>query len=161
MDDPADKNNANFRWWIDEPLIRGSANPSDRNLQALPAEGFTIAVSLLVESIQPPRYDKQLVMSAGWTIHSIPIEEGAAPSLEQMPDFINMLKTLPSQTKVLVFCESGQGRTACMSAAYWINKGLSARDAIVRMSEACATSEWVTAERRRVLREYERLQGCQ
>jgi hypothetical protein len=59
MDDPSDKNYANFTWWIDEPVIRGSANPTDRDLQVLHAEGFTIAVSLLVESIQPPRYDKQ------------------------------------------------------------------------------------------------------
>jgi len=42
-----------------------------------------------------------------------------------------------------------------------VNKRLSARDAIVRMSEACATSEWATAERRRVLGEYECLQGSQ
>ena len=68
---------------------------------------------------------------------------------------MNLLKTLSDQTKVLVFCESGQGRTACMGAAYWVNKRLSASDAIVRMSEACATSEWATAERRRVISEYE------
>ena len=153
---PTDKNNANFRWWIDEPLIRGSANPTDRDLQALRTEGFTIAVSLLVESMQPPGYDKQSAVAGDWTIHSIPIEEGAAPSLEQIRDFMNMLKTLPSQTKVLVFCESGEGRTACMGAAYWVNKGLSASDAIVRMSEVCATSEWATAERRRVIEEFKK-----
>ena len=147
-----------FRWWIDESLIRGSANPTDGDLQALRAEGFTIAVSLLVESKQPPRYDKRSALDAGWSIYPIPIEEGAAPSLEQIREFMTRLESLPRETKVLVFCESGQGRTAFMGAAYWVNKRLSARDAIVRMSEACATSEWVTAERRRVLREYERLQ---
>ena len=67
---------------------------------------------------------------------------------------MNALKTLPDETKVLVFCESGQGRTAFMGAAYWVNKGFSANDAIVRMSEACATSEWATAERRHVLEEF-------
>jgi hypothetical protein len=56
-------------WWIDKPVIRGSANPTDRDLQALRAEGFTIAVSLLVESKQPPRYDKQSALAAGWSIH--------------------------------------------------------------------------------------------
>ena len=146
-----------FRWWIDEPVIRGSANPTDRDLQPLRAEGFTIAVSLLVESVQPPRYDKQSALTAGWTIYSIPIEEGAAPSLEQIREFMNLLETLPDETKVLVFCESGQGRTAFMGAAYWVNKGLSASDAIVRMREACATSEWATAERRHVLEEFEKL----
>jgi protein-tyrosine phosphatase len=109
-----------------------------------------------VESIEPPRYDKQSALTAGWTIYSIPIKEGAAPSLEQICDFMNLLKTLPDETKVLVFCESGQGRTAFMGAAYWINKGLSASDAIVRMSEACATSDSLTPERQQVLVEYER-----
>ena len=72
---------------------------------------------------------------------------------------MTLLESLPAQTKVLVFCESGQGRTAFVGAVYWVNKGLSASDAIVRMSEACATSEWATAERRHVLREYERQKG--
>jgi protein tyrosine phosphatase (PTP) superfamily phosphohydrolase (DUF442 family) len=143
-----------FIWWIDEPLIRGSANPTDGNLQVLRAEGFTIALSLLGESKQPPRYDKQSALAAGWTIYSIPIEEGAAPSLEQIREFVHLLETLPDDTKVLVFCESGQGRTAFMGAAYWVSKGFLASDAIVRMSEACATSEWATAERRRVLDDY-------
>jgi len=92
-------------------------------------------------------------------VDSLSIEEGDAPSFEQIRDFMTLLETLPDETKVLVFCESGQGRTACMGAAYWINKRLSASDAIVRMSEACATSEWATAERKRVLREYERQKG--
>ena len=143
-----------FRWWIDEPVITGSANPTDGDLQELRAKGFTIAVSLLVESEQLPRYDKQSAVSAGWSIHSIPIEEGVAPSLEQIRDFMNLLETVPAGTKVVVFCESGKGRTACMAAAYWVNKGFSASDSNVRMSEACATSEWVTAERRRVLEEF-------
>ena len=146
-----------FRWWIDEPVIRGSANPTDRDLQPIRAEGFTIAVSLLVESVQPPRYDKQSALTAGWTIYSIPIEEGAAPSLEQIREFMNLLETLPDETKVLVFCESGQGRTAFMGAAYWVDKGFSANDAIVRMSGACAALDWATAERRRLLEEFEKL----
>ena len=118
-------------------------------------------VSLLEESKQPPKYKQESALTAGWSIHSIPIEEGAAPSLEQIRKFMTLLESLPAQTKVLVFCESGQGRTAFMGAAYWVNKRLSASDAIVRMSKACATSEWATAERQRVLREYARLLGCQ
>jgi protein-tyrosine phosphatase len=82
------------------------------------------------------------------------IEEGAARSLNQIRAFMSLLETLPDETKVLVFCESGQGRTAFTGAAYWVNKGLSASDAIVRMSEACATSEWATAERRHFLDDY-------
>src|SRR5690348_14683814 len=140
-----------FTWWIDEPPIRGSANPTDRDLQALRAEGFTIAVSLLVESIQPPKYESDSAIKAGRTIYSIPIEEGTAPTLEALREFMTRLESLPPGTKVLVFCQSGKGRTACMGAAYWIATGLTSSAAITRISEACATSEWVTAERRHLL----------
>jgi hypothetical protein len=64
-----------FIWWIDGPLTRGSPNPTDEDLQALRADGFTIAVSLLVESIQPPRYDKKTAKDSGWSMQSIPIAE--------------------------------------------------------------------------------------
>ena len=60
---------------------------------------------------------------------------------------------------MLVFCESGKGRTACMGAAYWIAKGLTASRAIARVSEACSASDWVTPERYQVLTEYERSHG--
>jgi protein-tyrosine phosphatase len=145
-----------FRWWIDEPLIRGNAHPTDGDLQALRAQGFSIAVSLLEESKQPPKYQKVSAINAGWTIYSIPIPENHAPSLEQIRDFMARLAGLPERTKVLVFCESGKGRTACMAAAYLIAKCHTANLAIARVSVACSDNRWATAERRRVLRAHER-----
>jgi hypothetical protein len=44
-----------------------------------------------------------------------------------------------------------------MGAAYWITKGLTASEAISRISEACSAMDWVTLERQRVLDEYDRL----
>ena len=146
-----------FAWWIDEPLVKGSGNPTDEDLAQLRAQGFTIAVSLLEESKQPPKYNLKAAVDAGWSIHSIPIAENQAPSLEQIRDFVAMLACLPKETKVLVFCDSGKGRTACMGAAYWITKSLTASDAIARVSEACRATDWVTADRRRVLDDYARL----
>lgn len=143
-----------FTWWIDKPLIRGSANPTDRDLQALRAQGFTIAVSLLVENIQPPKYESDSAIKAGWTIYSIPIEEGTAPTLEPLREFMTRLESLPPGTKVLVFCQSGKGRTACMGAAYWIAKGLTASATITRISAACSATDWATAERRHLLDDY-------
>jgi protein-tyrosine phosphatase len=102
-----------FAWWIDERLVRGFSNPTDEDLARFRAEGANIAVSLLDESKQLPRYDKQLALDAGWSIYSIPIKEGCAPSLEQICEFTARLQALPTATKVLVFCESGKGRTAC------------------------------------------------
>ena len=151
--------NSTFTWWIGEPLIWRSANPTDGDLQALRAGGFTIAVSLLEESKQPPKYERESAINAGWTIYSIPIAEDHAPSLEQIRDFMTHLTGLSEGTKVLVFCESGKGRTACMGAAYWITKGLTASAAITRISEACSASDWPTTERWRVLEEFEKLQS--
>jgi protein-tyrosine phosphatase len=149
-----------FTWWIDEPLVMGCSNPSDEYLARLRVDGVSVAVSLLEESKQPPRYDKRSARDAGWSIYEIPIEEGRAPSLEQIRDFTARLEALPLETKVIVFCESGLGRTAFMGAIYWVQKGLSSRDAIARISEACSASDWVTAERRSTLEEYERLRGA-
>jgi protein-tyrosine phosphatase len=119
-----------FRWWIDEPIVRGSGNPGDEDLERLRAQGFSVAVSLLEESKQPPRYAKRPAEDSGWAIYSIPVVENHAPSLEQIGEFIGRLKGLPPEMKVVVFCQSGLGRTACMGAAYWIMKGLTSNKAI-------------------------------
>ena len=147
-----------FAWWISEPLVRGSNNPTDDDLARCRADGTNVAVSLLEEAKQAPRYNKRSALDAGWSIYSIPIGEGCAPSLEQIRDFTARLEALPTGTKVLVFCESGSGRTAFMGAAYCIGNGLTTSQAIARMSEACGATDWVTPERHRVLNEFERRQ---
>jgi protein-tyrosine phosphatase len=105
---------------------------------------------------RPPRYDPSAAEATDWSIYSIPIEEGRAPSLDQIRNFTNYAKNLPNGTKLLVFCESGMGRTACMAAAYWITKRLTASAAITRISAACSATDWATAERRHLLDDYAR-----
>lgn len=145
-------------WWIDEPLVLASSNPGDEELERLRARGFSVAVSLLEESKQPPRYDRSSAALAGWSSHSIPSEEGGAPSLDQVCEFTARLTGLPEGTKVLVHCESGLGRSAFMGAAYWIAKGLTAREAIAYVTRASASADWSTGERARRLHQYEKLQ---
>lgn len=145
-----------FTWWIDEPLIKGSGNPTDEDLADLRRQGFTAAISLLEEDKQPPRYNKRSAADSGWSIYSIPIPEGSAASMDQTREFITNLNRFPQGTRLLVFCQSGLGRTAFMGAVYWIAKGLSSSDAIARVSEACRATDWVTPERQQVLTEYER-----
>src|SRR5262245_25729700 len=147
-----------FMWWIDEPSVKGSRNPSDADFRELRAQGFSVATSLLEESKQPPSYVKKSAEANGWSIHSIPIGENLAPSVDQIHEFMARLTGLPEGTKLLVFCQSGRGRTACMGAAYWIAKGLTASAAIDLMSGRCGDTKWPTPERRRILGELERLQ---
>jgi protein-tyrosine phosphatase len=146
-----------FNWWIDEPLVIGSSNPSDEDLGRFRAQGFSVALSLLEEHKQPPKYGK-FAATEGWSIYSIPIVEGRAPSLEQFHEFTDRLRTLPAGTKVVVFCESGLGRTACMGAAYWIMKGLTAGKAIERVRKTVSDSDWITEERKQILARYAELE---
>lgn len=120
-------------WWIDEPFLLGSSNPSDKELASLRDQGFSVLVSLLDESKQPPRYDVTAAALAGWSCHSISIEDFHPPSLEQLRDFNALLEAVPPGARVLVHCEGGSGRTGTMAAAYWIKKGLTATDAVARV----------------------------
>jgi protein tyrosine phosphatase (PTP) superfamily phosphohydrolase (DUF442 family) len=145
-------------WWIDEPFVMAASNPTGEDLAQLRAEGFSVVFSFLEEQKQPPKYDRKAAVAAGWTLYSFPIEEGGAPTLDQLSDFIRCLKMLPSGTRVLMHCESGLGRTACMAAAYWIVKGLSAGEAIAQMRQAASDGDWNTPQRETVLRKYAELQ---
>jgi hypothetical protein len=94
-----------FTWWIDEAVLKGSANPTDEHLAELRAQGFATVVSLLEEDEQPARYDKTSAHAAGWSIDSIPVEEGSAPSLDQIRQF----SAMPPGTKVLGILEVRDG----------------------------------------------------
>jgi protein-tyrosine phosphatase len=137
-------------WWIDEAVLLAGRNPEDAELVRLRECGFGVAVPLLEEEKQPARYDGKAASRAGWWIYSIPVGEGAAPSLKQLADFTKCVQSSQG-TKVLVFCDSGLGRSACMGAAYWIAKGSTTSDAVARVKRACAKSDWLTEERRAVL----------
>jgi ADP-ribosylglycohydrolase/protein-tyrosine phosphatase len=145
-------------WWIDEPFVKASSNPTDGDLSQLRSQGFSVVISFLDEKKQPARYSKKSAADAGWVAHSIPIAGGGVPSLEQMSEFIAFVNTLPAETRILMHCESGLGRTASMAAAYWIAKGLSADEAIERVRQAASDGGWNTPERECVLRKFARLQ---
>jgi protein-tyrosine phosphatase len=145
-------------WWIDESFVMAASNPTGEDLAQLRAEGFSVVLSFLEEERQPPKYDKKAAVAAGWTFYSFPIEEGGVPTLDQLSEFITCLKVLPSGMRVLVHCESGLGRTACMAAAYWIAMRLSSREAIARVRQAASEGGWNTPQRESVLRKYAQFQ---
>jgi protein-tyrosine phosphatase len=147
-----------YSWWIDEPQVKASSDPSDEDLARLRAQGFSVAVSLLEEKAQPPRYDKKSAALAGWVIWSMPIEEGGTPSLDQLSEFTARMRALPEGTKVLVHCESGLGRSAFMGAVYWVAKGLPASEAVARVRPPGLEADWLTPQREHLLSEYARLQ---
>lgn len=143
-------------WWIDEPFLLGSSNPTDEELGSLRDQGFTILVSLLDQSKQPPRYDVSAVAVAGWSCHSLSIQDYHPPSLEQLRDFNALLEAAPPGARVLVHCEGGAGRTGTMAAAYWIKKGLTATEAIAQVRKVKHNAV-ETCEQEKVLYQYAEL----
>jgi protein-tyrosine phosphatase len=127
-------------WWIDNPFILGSCNPTTAQLEKLYQEGFRTIISLLNEKQQPPWYDIKRIKAIGFKRYSIPIKDGTAPALAKFKQFIEIVKKASATGKVLVHCQGGSGRTGTVAAAYWIHKGLSAREAIKKVREANPTA---------------------
>jgi protein-tyrosine phosphatase len=114
----------------------GSRNPTDAELEQLRRDGFAVLVSLLKEEEQPPRYDVGRVVCSGFARHNIPVKDFRAPTVAQLEQFVSLIADLPAETKTIVHCEGGTGRTGTFAAAYWVAKGLTVSDAINRVRRA-------------------------
>ena len=100
------------------------------------AEGFNVLVSLLDENQQLPRYDSKRAQALGYSRYSIPIRDFQAPTVAQLLEFTELVGSLSPDSKVLIHCERGVGRTGTMAAAYWIAKGMTPDTAIERIRKA-------------------------
>jgi len=124
------------RWWIDKPDFVGSNNLATDELKDLFELGFRTIISLLDESEQRPNYDVQEAKAMGFDRISIPIRDFTPPTAKQLSQFLNSVDKAQEKGKVVMHCEGGSGRTGTMGAAYWIMKGLSAREAIEKVRKS-------------------------
>ena len=122
------------QWWIDEPKIIGSPNPSDTELERLYQQGFRIIISLLDETQQLPSYDVKKAEHIGFERYSIPVRDFKPPKQGQYQEFLDIMKQ--AKDKAIIHCHGGSGRTGTMGAAYWISKGLPAHKAINKVRQA-------------------------
>ncbi len=142
-------------WWIDEDLLLGSSNPTNVDLERLRVEGFGVIVSLLNETEQRPNYNEARALKLGYTRHSIPIKDLHAPSLEQLHEFTRVIAGVKEDSKVLVHCESGSGRTGTMAAAYWVSEGLRPSQAVAKIRQRNPHAV-ETTKQRAILEEFSR-----
>jgi atypical dual specificity phosphatase len=121
------------QWWIEESILLGSSNPTERELEVLYPAGFRTIISLLDEDEQSPYYDTKKMEELGFKRYSIPVRDFTAPTLADFNKFLDIASDSLRKGKVLVHCQGGTGRTGTMAAAYWIKKGLSAKNAIAKV----------------------------
>jgi atypical dual specificity phosphatase len=145
-------------WWIDEPYLLGTRNPTTEEIEQLRREGFSVIVSLLCEDEQAPRYDIKRAVALGCTKHNIPVTDFSAPTVDELDQFITLLGGLPPKKKIVAHCDGGTGRTGTFAAVYWVMKGQTAADAIahVRKSRPYALE---TTDQVRVVEEFARKQA--
>ncbi len=142
------------QWWIDTPYLLGSQNPTNRELERLRAEGFSVLVSFLQDAAQRPRYDLPDIEAWGYERYTIPVKDFAPPTLAQLEQFIDLVNQTLPEVKMIIHCEGGSGRTGTFAAAYWVAKGMTATDAIklVRQAQPHAVE---TVEQKAVVARYE------
>lgn len=123
-------------WWIDKPVLMGSSNPTDTELEHLRSGGFTLVVSLLDEAHQPPMYNPQRLEQLGLRRVNIPVADFQAPSLAQLCELAELVGSECMAGKTVVHCHGGTGRTGTAAVAYWISKGIPLKEAVARVREA-------------------------
>ena len=123
-------------WWIDKDKVLGSNNPTQTELKKLRKKGFGVIISLLNEKKELPNYDVKVAEAEGFRRYNIPIEDFGEPSPKQFEEIIRIVKETPPSTKICIHCAGGLGRTGTAGAAYWIEKGLSADEAIKRIRKS-------------------------
>jgi protein-tyrosine phosphatase len=122
-------------WWIDNPHLLASRNPTLVDLQQLRLDGFEVLISLLKEDEQSPRYDVARATALGFRRHNIPVKDFCPPTVAQLEHFWSLIGDARG-ANTIVHCEGGSGRTGTFAAAYWVAKGLKVSDAIARVREA-------------------------
>ena len=125
-----------MHWWIDEPVLMGSHNPSDCELNELLRNGVKTLVSLLEQKAEKPAYDLAPFENGTLTRISLPVRDFSAPTYDQLEEFVELVRTHGGRGTVLVHCQGGAGRTGTFGAAWLVSSGFTAERALVSVRQA-------------------------
>jgi atypical dual specificity phosphatase len=141
--------------WIEKPLLAALARPTDvEELQWLRGQGIQLLVSLTEDRVR-----RDWVDEAGLLVFHVPMVDMEAPAVEQLERCVSAMRRAREQNMgVAVHCEAGKGRTGVVLAAYFVDEGLSAQNAISRVRRLRPGSI-ETEEQLEVIEEYARYKG--
>ncbi|HWM52688.1 MAG TPA: dual specificity protein phosphatase family protein [Thermoplasmata archaeon] len=144
---------------IDGGRLAGLPGPAfmEWDFARLRKMGYSVVVSLECD-----RLNTFEIEDAGFEHKKICVEDFAAPTLDQVDEFVAFVNSkIGEGKKVLVHCYAGRGRTGTMLAAYLIHQGMSSDAAVreirERASKAYGTLRGVIEpDQEELLRRYER-----
>ena len=116
--------------WIERPQLAAMARPeSVEELTWLRQQGIEVLLSLTED---PPR--RAWVDEAGLLLFHVPMQDMEAPSQAELDRCISAIsKANDHQMGVAVHCGAGLGRTGVVLACHFVDKGLTASNAIARV----------------------------
>jgi atypical dual specificity phosphatase len=116
--------------WIERPLLAAMARPDSADeFHWLRQEGIQLVLALTEER---PRRD--WINDAGLMVVHVPVVDMEAPTQEQLDQCVSAIRRAnEKQMGVAVHCTAGLGRTGVVLACYFVDKGMTAQNAIARV----------------------------
>jgi atypical dual specificity phosphatase len=141
--------------WIEKPLLAALARPSDlEDLEWLRIQGIQLLLTLTEDRLR-----RDWVDEAGLLVYHVPMIDMEAPTVEQLEQCVSVIKRAKDQgLGVAIHCGAGLGRTGVVLAAYFVDSGLSAQNAISRVRRLRPGSI-ETEEQADVVEEFARSRG--